>query len=93
MEGGRRARLASFKETDSYFEAHVEDLPDQEAEAKELEALGRTVVGQFEQYIKLNKKIAPEVLVSLNQIEEPSKLADTIASHLNLKISEKQELL
>ena len=93
VEGGRRAKLASFKETESYFEAHVEDLPDQEGEAKELEALGRTVVGQFEQYIKLNKKIAPEVLVSLNQIEEPSKLADTIASHLNLKISEKQELL
>jgi ATP-dependent Lon protease len=93
VEGGRRARLSSFKETESYFEALVEDLPDQEGEAQELEALGRTVVGQFEQYIKLNKKIAPEVLVSLNQIEEPSKLADTIASHLNLKISEKQELL
>jgi ATP-dependent Lon protease len=93
VEGGRRARLASFKETDAYFEAYVEELPDQEADAKELEALGRTVVGQFEQYIKLNKKIAPEVLVSLNQIEEPSKLADTVASHLNLKISEKQELL
>ena len=93
VEGGRRAKLAVFKETESYFEASVEDLPDQEGDAKELEALGRTVVGQFEQYIKLNKKIAPEVLVSLNQIEEPSKLADTIASHLNLKISEKQELL
>jgi ATP-dependent Lon protease len=60
---------------------------------KSLEALGRSVVSQFEQYIKLNKKIAPEVLVSLNQIEEPSKLADTVASHLNLKIPEKQELL
>src|SRR3712207_7896372 len=60
---------------------------------KDLEALGRTVVTQFESYIKLNKKIAPEVLVSINQIEEPSKLADTVASHLNLKISEKQELL
>jgi ATP-dependent Lon protease len=93
VEGGRRARLASFKETESYFEAVVEEMPDDAGEAKELEALGRTVVGQFEQYIKLNKKIAPEVLVSLNQIEEPSKLADTIAGHLNLKISEKQELL
>ena len=51
------------------------------------------MVSQFEQYIKLNKKIAPEVLVSLNQIEEPSKLADTVASHLNLKIPEKQDLL
>ncbi|HTR17544.1 MAG TPA: endopeptidase La [Acetobacteraceae bacterium] len=93
VEGGRRARITSFKETEAYFEAVVEEQPDREGDAKELEALSRTVVSQFEQYIKLNKKIAPEVLVSLNQIEEPSKLADTIASHLNLKISEKQELL
>jgi ATP-dependent Lon protease len=93
VEGGRRAKVTSFKETEAYFEAYVEELPEEETEAKELEALGRTVVSQFEQYIKLNKKIAPEVLVSLNQIEEPSKLADTVASHLNLKIAEKQELL
>jgi ATP-dependent Lon protease len=93
VEGGKRARIASFQETESYFEAVVEALPDNDGDAKELEALGRTVVSQFEQYIKLNKKIAPEVLVSLNQIEEPSKLADTVASHLNLKIAEKQELL
>src|SRR5271165_1755368 len=93
VEGGRRARIAAFKETETFFEAFVEDLPDQNTDAKELEALGRTVVSQFEQYIKLNKKIAPEVLVSLNQIDEPSKLADTVASHLNLKIGEKQELL
>ena len=51
------------------------------------------MVSQFEQYIKLNKKIAPEVLVSINQIDNPSKLADTVASHLGLKIAEKQELL
>ncbi len=93
VEGGTRARITSFTETESHFEAHVEPLPAPTSEERELEALGRTVVGQFEQYIKLNKKIAPEVLVSLNQIEEPGKLADTIASHLNLKISEKQELL
>jgi ATP-dependent Lon protease len=93
VEGGRRAKVTSFKETEAYFEAFVEELPEEETEARELEALGRTVVSQFEQYIKLNKKIAPEVLVSLNQIEEPSKLADTVASHLNLKIAEKQELL
>src|SRR5215468_4697090 len=62
-------------------------------EHKEIEALARTVASQFEQYIKLNKKIPPEVLVSINQIEEPSKLADSVASHLALKISEKQELL
>ncbi len=93
VEGGRRARITGFKETESYFEAITEALPDEVGETKELEALGRTVVSQFEQYIKLNKKIAPEVLVSLNQIEEPSKLGDTVASHLSLKIAEKQELL
>ena len=93
VEGGRRAGIVAFKETEAYFEALVETIPDQAGEVKELEALGRSVVSQFEQYIKLNKKIAPEVLVSLNQIEEPSKLADTVASHLNLKIAEKQELL
>ena len=93
VEGGRRARITSFAETEAYFEAHVEEMGDEADQAPEMEALGRTVVGQFEQYIKLNKKIAPEVLVSLNQIEEPSKLADTVSSHLNLKIAEKQELL
>jgi ATP-dependent Lon protease len=93
VEGGRRARIAAFKETEAFFEAFVEPMDDQAAEARELEALARTVVGQFEQYIKLNKKIPPEVLVSINQIEDPAKLADTVASHLSLKIPEKQELL
>jgi len=93
VEGGRRAKITAFKETEAYFEAFTAPMPDEVGEAKELEALGRTVVTQFEQYIKLNKKIAPEVLVSLNQIEESSKLADTVASHLNLKIPEKQDLL
>ncbi len=93
VEGSRRARITGFGETEAYFEAKVERIDDRSGDAKELEALGRSVVGQFEQYIKLNKKIAPEVLVSLNQIDEPSKLADTVASHLSLKIAEKQELL
>src|SRR5229473_2791068 len=56
VEGGRRAQITAFKETESYFEAFVEAMPDQGTDAKELEALGRTVVAQFEQYIKLNKK-------------------------------------
>ena len=93
VEGGSRARIMEFRETESYFVAAVESLPDALGDAKELEALARSVVSQFEQYIKLNKKIAPEVLVSLNQIEDPSKLADTVASHLSLKIAEKQEIL
>ncbi|MCA3322046.1 MAG: endopeptidase La [Roseomonas sp.] len=93
VEGGRRARVAGFKETAPYFEAFVEKIEEPPVEGRETEALARTVVAQFEQYIKLNKKIAPEVLVSVNQIEDASKLADTIASHLGLKIPEKQELL
>src|SRR6201987_812263 len=89
VEGGQRARIARFAENDSFFQAIAENTGEQQ----ETEALARTVVSQFEQYIKLNKKIPPEVLVSINQIEEPGKLADTVASHLSLKIPEKQELL
>ncbi len=93
VEGSRRAGISGFTGNDAYFEAQVAPISEEAGDAKELEALGRTVVTQFEQYIKLNKKIAPEVLVSLNQIDDPGKLADTISAHLNLKIAEKQELL
>ncbi len=93
VEGGRRARIGGYKETKSHFEAYAAPLDEAESEPPEVEALARTVVGQFEQYIKLNKKIAPEVLVSINQIDDPAKLADTVAAHLGLKIPEKQELL
>jgi ATP-dependent Lon protease len=93
VEGTSRASVTRFTEVEQFFEAEVKPLEEVVGDAKELEALSRTVVGQFEQYIKLNKKIAQEVLVSLNQIDDPAKLADTVASHLTLKISEKQELL
>ncbi len=93
VEGGRRAEIAGFKETQTHFEAYASTIEEEIGQPQETDALARTVVGQFEQYIKLNKKIAPEVLVSINQIEEPAKLADTVASHLSLKIPEKQELL
>jgi len=93
VEGGQRARIIKFSDNPTFFEAHAETLAERTGEAKEIEALARTVVSQFEQYIKLNKKIPPEVLVSINQIEDPGKLADTVASHLQLKIAEKQELL
>ena len=93
VEGLRRAKIAGFKTTDDFFEVEAEPVEERVDDTKEVDALGRTVVAQFEQYIKLNKKIAPEVLVSVNQIESPSKLADTVASHLGLKISERQELL
>ncbi|MFZ5789068.1 MAG: endopeptidase La [Pseudomonadota bacterium] len=93
VEGGRRARILKYSDNDAFFEAYAEALEEEAGEAKEVEALARTVVSQFEQYIKLNKKVPPEVLVSINQIEEAGKLADTVASHLSLKIPEKQELL
>jgi ATP-dependent Lon protease len=93
VEGGRRASIVGFKETESHFEAYATPLEDAAVQPAEAEALARTVVSQFEQYIKLNKKIAPEVLVSINQIDDPAKLADTVAAHLSMKIPEKQELL
>ncbi len=93
VEGGSRARVVKFVENENFFEVEAEALPESDTESEDLEALSRSVVSQFEQYIKLNKKIPPEALVSVNQIDEYGKLADTIASHLALKISEKQELL
>ena len=93
VEGGQRARVLALHDVDGHFEADVEFVTETRDESEETEALARAVVGQFEQYVKLNKKIAGEVLVSLGQISDLSKLADTIASHLNLKISEKQEIL
>jgi ATP-dependent Lon protease len=93
VEGAQRTKVVRYTDNADFFEAEVEPLPDEADEEQELQALSRAVVSQFEQYIKLNKKIPPEVLVSINQIEEPSKLADTVASHLSLKITEKQELL
>jgi ATP-dependent Lon protease len=93
VEGGQRARIQRFADNDLFFQAFAETIGESTGAQQETEALARTVVSQFEQYIKLNKKIPPEVLVSINQIEDPGKLADTVASHLSLKIPEKQELL
>jgi len=93
VEGGQRARIDHFTDRQAFFEAEATTIPENAGERQEMEALSRSVVGQFEQYIKLNKKIPPEVLVSINQIEDSSKLADTVASHLALKIADKQELL
>jgi ATP-dependent Lon protease len=93
VEGGMRAKIEEFSEIDPFFIARAGEMDESDKDGKEVEALARSVITQFEQYIKLNKKIPPEVLVSVNQIEDPSKLADTVASHLTLKISDKQELL
>jgi len=94
VEGSRRVKVLKYADRAEFLEAQIEDVKDETpAGDKDLEALARAVVAQFEQYIKLNKKIPPEVLVSINQIDDPSKLADTIAAHLALKIEEKQSLL
>ncbi len=93
VEGAHRARVRGFTDNAEFFEAEAEILEEANNDPQELEALSRSVVAEFEQYVKLNKKITPEVLVSLNQIEDPDKLADTVASHLQLKIADKQELL
>jgi ATP-dependent Lon protease len=93
VEGSERAEITEFTDNEDFFQAFAAIMPEPETDEKELAAVSRSVVAQFEQYIKLNRKVPPEVLVSINQIDEPSKLADTIASHLALKIAEKQELL
>jgi ATP-dependent Lon protease len=93
VEGNARAEINSFSDNPRFFQAHASLLPELDSDPRELEALARAVVSQFEQYVKLNKKVPPEVLVSLSQIDDPGKLADTVAAHLSLKISDKQELL
>src|SRR5271154_4624549 len=93
VEGGSRAKILKYSDNQSFFQAWAEPVPEKVGDQSEVEALSRAVIGQFEQYIKLNRKIPPEVLVSINQIEDSGKLADTVASHLALKIPEKQELL
>ena len=93
VEGSKRAKITRYVENEAFFQAEAELVADSDDTDKDVDGLSRSVISQFEQYIKLNKKIPPEVLVSLNQIEDSGKLSDTIASHLALKISEKQELL
>ncbi|CAI3933111.1 ATP-dependent Lon protease [Commensalibacter communis] len=94
VEGFQRARVKTLYDREAFFEADIEIIEEVDNESnKELDALQRTVTTQFEQYIKLNKSIAPEVLVAVNQIDNPYKLVDTITSHLNLKVADKQTIL
>ena len=93
VEGTARAKVARYTENQNYFEAEVERLPDKVGSEEEVEALARSAVGQFDSYVKLNKKISQEVFATVSQIDDHSKLADTIASHLAIKISDKQEIL
>jgi ATP-dependent Lon protease len=93
VEGTARAKVVRYSDNPSYFEAEVERIVETLGTKDEIEALARSAVSQFESYVKLNKKISPEVLGTITQIEDYSKLADTIASHLAIKIADKQDIL
>ena len=93
VEGVRRAQVLGFANNEQYMQAHIEDIVDDSARDDETRVLMKGLVEQFEEYVKLNKKIPPEVIVSVNQIDEPERLVDTVSSHLALKIEEKQALL
>ena len=94
VEGKRRARITKFAKNDSYFLCNVETIEEPPASGVEIEALMRSVQSAFEMYAKLNKRIAPEMLMTVQAIDDPSKLADTAVVHLNsIKLSDRQEVL
>ena len=92
VEGVQRAKVTGFIETEECFAARAELIAESISDI-EIQALMRTVFAQFDQYVKLNKKIPPEILTSLSGIDEAGRLADTIAAHLTLKLDEKQKIL
>ena len=93
VEGTQRARIVSINDVGEYLSADATLLAPSEGGAHEIEAMRRALLSQFDQYVKLNKKIPPEILTSLSGIEEPGRLADTIAAHLPLKLEQKQQVL
>jgi ATP-dependent Lon protease len=93
VEGLRRAKLVDLVPSDGYMSAKVEDVPEQVSEGPEAQALMRSVIDQFENYAKLNKRLPPETGIQLGEIEDPSILADAVASNLSIKVADKQALL
>ncbi|VTR27877.1 Lon protease [Serratia fonticola] len=93
VEGLQRARITTLSDSGEHFAAQAEYLESPAIDEREQEVLVRTAINQFEGYIKLNKKIPPEVLTSLNSIDDAARLADTIAAHMPLKLSDKQSVL
>lgn len=89
VEGLQRARITQVQDAETHFMASVVEVPGDSGDAAETEALRRAVLGQFEQYVKLNKKIPQEILTSLTGIDDAGRLADTIAAHLPLKLEQK----
>src|SRR3989441_9355764 len=93
VEGTQRAKVVKYTDCSEYFEAEAVALGDTMDEGVEAKALARSVTNDFESYVKLNKKVPPEVVGVVQQIEDYAKLADTIASHLALKIADRQAIL
>src|SRR5262247_1887472 len=93
VEGSQRARIQDITDQRTHYSATATPVPPDPVETTEVEAMRRALIAQFDQYVKLNKKIPPEILTSLAGIEEPGRLADTIAAHLPLKLEQKQEVL
>ena len=93
VEGVERAAIEGFVETDEVFVAETSDLASVPCPEREADVLVRSLMEQFEQYIKLNKKIPPEIITSLTSIDDPSRLADTVAAHMSIKLDVKQEIL
>ena len=93
VEGVQRIKINEFLATEEFFEAKTEEVSLVREDGDELEALSRSVIGKFAQYVKLNKKIPTEVSDTVKEIEDENKLSDVVASHLSLKISDKQQLL
>ena len=94
VEGVQRARVNNLRDGDEFFLAGYSLLENETAvDDKELEILSRSILGAFDQYVKLNKKVPAEILTSLSGIDEPSRLSDTIAAHMSLKLDEKQKIL
>ena len=93
VEGVSRARIVRYTGVDDYFSAATEELHAEAISDRESEVLTRSLMGQFDQYVKLNKKVPPEIISSLSSIDDPSRLADTIAAHMSIKIQDKQDVL
>ncbi|RXZ38926.1 endopeptidase La [Oxalobacteraceae bacterium CAVE-383] len=93
VEGVQRARIHHISELDTHFVADLTPVDSEAGDESEVEAMRRTIVQQFDQYVKLNKKIPPEILTSLSGIDDAGRLADTIAAHLPLKLEQKQVIL
>ncbi|CAH1215042.1 Lon protease 1 [Paenibacillus allorhizoplanae] len=93
VEGVLRAEIVEYLTNDEYYEVTVKELPEQEISDPEIDALMRSVLSQFEHYINLSKKVTPETLAAVSDIDEPGRLADVICSHLSLKIKDKQDIL